>query len=63
MKRPADVSRKIEEALAYNDGPILIHAECVKTDNVFPMIPAGAALEDMILEPPKEKMAKPIGST
>ena len=63
MKRPADVSRKIEEALAYNDGPILIHAECTKTDNVFPMIPAGAALEDMILEPPKEKMAKPIGST
>ncbi len=63
MKRPADVTRKIEEALAYNDGPILIHAECVKTDNVFPMIPAGAALEDMILEPPKEKMAKPIGST
>ena len=63
MKRPADVSRKIEEALAYNDGPILIHAECVKTDNVFPMIPAGAALEDMITEPPKEKMAKPIGST
>ena len=63
MKRPADVSRKIEEALAYNDGPILIHAECVKTDNVFPMIPAGAALEDMILGPPKEKMAKPIGST
>ena len=63
MKRPADVSRKIGEALAYNDGPILIHAECVKTDNVFPMIPAGAALEDMITEPPKEKMAKPIGST
>ncbi len=63
MKRPADVSRKIEEALAYNDGPILIHAECVKTDNVFPMVPAGAALEDMITEPPKEKMAKPIGST
>ena len=31
----------------------LIHAECVKTDNVFPMIPAGAALEDMITEPPK----------
>ncbi|MBK1834736.1 biosynthetic-type acetolactate synthase large subunit [Roseibacillus ishigakijimensis] len=63
IKRPADVSRKIEEALAYNDGPILIHAECVKTENVFPMIPAGAAIEDMITEPPKTKMAKPVGST
>lgn len=63
IKRPADVTRKIEEALAYNDGPILIHAECVKTDNVFPMVPAGAALEDMLVEPPKTKLAKPVGST
>ncbi len=63
IKRPADVTRKLEEALAYNDGPILIHAECIKSDLVFPMIPAGAALEDMITEPPKEKMAKPVGST
>ena len=63
FKRPADCKRKIEEALAYNDGPILIHAECVKYENVFPMIPAGAALEDMITEPPKHKMAKPTGST
>jgi len=63
IKRPADVSRKIEEALAYNDGPILIHAECVKTENVFPMIPAGAALEDMITETPKTQLAKPVGST
>jgi len=63
IKRPADVTRMLEKALAYNDGPILIHAECVKTDNVFPMIPAGAALEDMITEAPKQKMAKPVGST
>ena len=63
IKRPADVNRMLKKALAYNDGPILIHAECVKTDNVFPMIPAGAALEDMITEAPKYKMAKPVGST
>ena len=63
IKRPADVTKQLEKALAYNDGPILIHAECVKTDNVFPMIPAGAALEDMITEAPKTKMEKPVGST
>ena len=63
IKRPADVTRMLKKALDYNDGPILIHAECVKTDNVFPMIPAGAALEDMITEAPKHKMAKPVGST
>ena len=63
IKRPADVTRLVKKALAYNDGPILIHAECCKTDNVFPMIPAGAALEAMLTEPPKYKMAKPTGST
>ena len=63
IKRPADVTKQLEKALAYNDGPILIHAECVKTDNVFPMIPSGAPLEDMIIEAPKLKMEKPIGST
>lgn len=63
IKRPADVSKIIQQALDYNEGPCLIHAECVKTDNVFPMIPAGAALEDMLTEPPKYKMEKPIGST
>ncbi|MBP84664.1 MAG: acetolactate synthase, large subunit, biosynthetic type [Verrucomicrobiales bacterium] len=63
IKRPADVKKKLQEALDYNEGPILINAECVKTDNVFPMIPAGAALEDMLIEPPKHKMAKPVGST
>ena len=63
IKRPADVTRMVKKALAYRDGPMLIHAECIKTDNVFPMIPAGAALEDMLIEPPKYKMAKPTGST
>jgi len=63
IKRPADVKRKLQEALDYNDGPCLIHAECIKKENVFPMIPAGASLEEMLTEAPKHKMDKPIGST
>ncbi len=63
IRRPADVRKVLEKALEYNEGPVLINAECVKTENVFPMIPAGAALEDMLTEPPKTKMAKPVGST
>ncbi len=63
IKRPADTGRILQKALEYNEGPCLIHAECCKTDNVFPMIPAGAALEDMLIEPPRTKMAKPVGST
>ena len=63
IKRPADVGKVLQKALDYNDGPCVINAECIKTENVFPMIPAGASLEEMLIEPPKHKMAKPIGST
>jgi acetolactate synthase-1/2/3 large subunit len=63
ISRPADVGRILQQALDYNDGPCLIEAECIKHENVFPMIPAGAALEDMITEAPKHKMEKPAGST
>ncbi|MGD9748092.1 MAG: biosynthetic-type acetolactate synthase large subunit [Verrucomicrobiales bacterium] len=63
VKRPADVRKRLEEMLEYNDGPVLLNAECSKTENVFPMIPAGAALEDMLNEPPKYRKEKPVGST
>jgi len=63
IKRSSDVRRILKEALDYNDGPCIIDAEVEKCDNVFPMVPAGAPLEDMLLERPKTKMAKPKGST
>ncbi len=63
IKRPVDVRKVLQQALDYNDGPVLINAECLKTDNVFPMIPAGAPLEEMLIERPKGPMAKPEGST
>ncbi len=63
LKRPADIRKILKRALEYNDGPCVINAECVKTENVYPMIPAGRPVEDMILEAPKGKMEKPTGST
>ena len=51
----------MKEALEYNDGPVVIHAEVASGDNVYPMIPAGAALKDMLLGPPVEKLEKPEG--
>ncbi|MBN2617337.1 MAG: biosynthetic-type acetolactate synthase large subunit [Spirochaetales bacterium] len=63
IKRSSDVRKILSEALDYNDGPCIIDAEVEKSDNVFPMVPAGAPLEDMLLERPKNKMAKPKGST
>ncbi len=63
IKRPSDVDRILKEAQEYDEGPCVVVAEVVKEDNVFPMIPAGAALSGMIIEKPKEKLAKPTGST
>ncbi len=63
LKRSADVKRIIASALAWNEGPVVIDAIVEKESNVFPMIPAGAALADMILEEPKIELEKPVGST
>jgi acetolactate synthase-1/2/3 large subunit len=63
LKRPADIRKILKRAMDYNDGPCVINAEVVKSDNVYPMIPAGRPVEDMILEAPKHKMEKPTGST
>jgi len=58
MRRIGDVRAVLEKALAYRDGPVVIDAEVAKEDNVFPMIPAGAALKDMILGPPRQPRAE-----
>ncbi len=50
------------QALNYK-GPAIIHAEVIKEDNVFPMIPAGKSAYHMIIEPPTEKLERPSGST
>jgi acetolactate synthase I/II/III large subunit len=62
ITRPADVRRVLKAALEH-DGPVLVDAEVEKHDNVFPMIPAGASLKDMLLEPPRRKLEKPTGGT
>ena len=55
LRRNADVRRVLTAALAWNEGPCLVDAEVEKEDNVFPMIPAGAGLKDMLLEAPGAK--------
>jgi acetolactate synthase-1/2/3 large subunit len=63
IRRAGDVDRILKQAQAWDDGPCVVVAEVTKEDNVFPMIPAGASLDEMLIERPKEKLAKPVGST
>jgi acetolactate synthase I/II/III large subunit len=62
VDKPENVDKVISEAFAY-PGPCIIHAEVIKEDNLFPMIPAGKSADEMILEQPTQKMEMPEGST
>jgi acetolactate synthase-1/2/3 large subunit len=57
------IESKIAQALSYSHGPIVINCEVTKTDNVYPMIPAGSPYSSMLTEAPKNKLEKPVGST
>jgi len=63
LKRPADIRKILKRAMEYHDGPCLINVECVKSENVYPMIPAGRSVDAMILDAPKIQLEKPTGST
>jgi acetolactate synthase-1/2/3 large subunit len=60
-----ELRSKLEQAFKINDRPVIINAEVIKTDKVFPMVPPGAPLKDMIISPPDKNkiLAKPVGST
>ncbi|HHZ82767.1 MAG TPA: biosynthetic-type acetolactate synthase large subunit [Nitrospirales bacterium] len=48
---PSDVDQVIQEAL-HTDGPVLMDFEVSRSENVYPMIPAGGANHEMLLEDP-----------
>jgi acetolactate synthase-1/2/3 large subunit len=52
MNKGSDMERMLDEFLA-TPGPGLLVVECPAESNVYPMVPAGAALTDMLLEEKK----------
>jgi acetolactate synthase-1/2/3 large subunit len=62
ISQPEHCEAVMADAMHYK-GPCVIHAEVIKEDNVFPMIPAGKSAYHMIIEKPTAKMEKPTGST
>lgn len=47
-ENPEEVESILDEAFAINDRPVFIEFKVVKEDMVFPMVPAGASIDDMI---------------
>ena len=55
---PDNVDELLDNALKYNDGPVLIEFKTVKEDMVFPIIPAGKSVKEIMTKrlDPKEMM-------
>ena len=53
ITNPADVPAAIAELLAH-EGPYILHCLVEKEENVFPMVPSGKAVSEIILEAPQE---------
>jgi acetolactate synthase-1/2/3 large subunit len=49
---PGELETGLQEALA-EPGPYLLNVNVTREENVFPMVPSGGAVNEMILAPPK----------
>ena len=50
-ERPEEVTPTIEKALAINDRPVVVEFKCDPDAMVFPMVPAGASNDNVVLGP------------
>lgn len=62
VKKRNEVVPAIEKAMAY-DGPYLIDFQVEPEENVYPMVPPGAALADVIEDPKKRDLIPSNSST
>jgi acetolactate synthase-1/2/3 large subunit len=52
VESPAELSKALEAAVS-EPGPYLLNVKVTPTENVFPMVPAGGAINEMVLRPPQ----------
>jgi acetolactate synthase-1/2/3 large subunit len=52
VEKPSDLDAAIKEAVE-EPGPYLLNVHVTPEENVYPMVPAGGAVNEMILQPPK----------
>ena len=55
VSKKAEVRPIIEEAQSIK-GPVLIDFVVESEENVYPMIPAGASVKEMLERPPEERL-------
>lgn len=52
VRKPEQVTEALERMLEVDDRPCIVDVKIAQEENVFPFIPAGRSIEDMILEQP-----------
>ncbi|RMF23306.1 MAG: acetolactate synthase large subunit, partial [Bacteroidetes bacterium] len=58
IRRPEELPEAVAEMLAH-PGPYLLHVQVEKEDNIFPMVPAGRAVSEIVLCPEDLHHPKP----
>ena len=58
VERPEDVEKALKEAMSINDRPVVIDFVVDREEDVYPMVPPGGALHEMILPKYGKKKAK-----
>src|SRR5580700_9189041 len=56
IEKPQDLAPALEEAVREN-GPYLLNVRVSPFENVYPMVPAGGAINEMVLGPPQPVVA------
>jgi acetolactate synthase-1/2/3 large subunit len=52
VERPSQLRQALEEAVN-EPGPYLLNVRVSPFENVYPMVPAGGAVNEMVLAPPQ----------
>jgi acetolactate synthase-1/2/3 large subunit len=52
VTRPSQLRQALEEAVK-EPGPYLLNVQVTPFENVYPMVPAGGAVNEMVLGPPQ----------
>jgi acetolactate synthase-1/2/3 large subunit len=51
VTKTSEIEDTIKKAMDYNDGPVLVEFVVAKEDNVYPMIPTGQTVHEMLDTP------------
>ena len=52
VERPQELAAAIDAAIA-EPGPYLLNVKVTPSENVYPMVPAGGAINEMVMGPPQ----------